>query len=387
MVKLIEILMLIFMTFSLAFVDSKVLFAGIFPEPSVEEDITLEQVSESKRREVQKIFSRVEMVRELSGSIPENIMHISVSDAKKDLRSQLTELDNDELRLQAEVLKNFGLIEDFTFQDRVEALSSQVSGYYNSVNDSMVLVESLAKASEQFSYLEEITVAHELVHALQHKNFDLNRFVDIIPFSVKDYDIALLSAIEGDATFFMQKYAEENPPQSLGDFFSKDMTEMDLPPIFEKTLTAPYFSGLEFTRYLYKEGGAELVNESIIRPPETTEQVLHPQKYITGEGPLEIDFTPEEYEFELSLGEIGLRHFFDLAQVGSANSCAAGWGNDIIFLNDKTNTLVTRWDTRADLKEAEKCFEESFDEAEDWGIDVKLVDVSVDLLVVEFSRN
>ena len=102
------------------------------------------------------------------------------------------------------------------------------------------------------------------------------------------------------------------------------------------------------------------------RSPETTEQVLHPEKYEAGEDPIVIDL-PEDLEARIGPGfERTLDDTFGEFQTGvwlreagaeNATDAAAGWGGDrIVVLDDGTNwatILGTEWDSTADAAEFE----------------------------------
>ena len=116
------------------------------------------------------------------------------------------------------------------------------------------------------------------------------------------------------------------------------------------------------------DGGWEAVDRAYSRLPDSTEQVLHPEKYEAREVPMEVPLdagalasamgsgwsgTPEDTlgEFQLSvwLRENGVKAL-------PANAAAAGWGGDrLAYLRgpDGAYALVLRtaWDTAADAAE------------------------------------
>jgi hypothetical protein len=67
----------------------------------------------------------------------------------------------------------FGLIEPGTDLGdlQVDLLGDQILGYYDPETDEMVVV--LTNDGEELSAIDEITFAHETVHALQDQHFDL----------------------------------------------------------------------------------------------------------------------------------------------------------------------------------------------------------------------
>ena len=92
--------------------------------------------------------------------------------------------------------------------ESLKLLKSQVAGFYDPHGKEMVLVEggadvgvwnNAAQFMIQRDVVGEMLLAHELTHALQDQNFDLESSLD----KVKDNDdraLALKSVAEGDAT-------------------------------------------------------------------------------------------------------------------------------------------------------------------------------------------
>jgi hypothetical protein len=58
-----------------------------------------------------------------------------------------------------------------------------------------------------------------------------------------------------------------------------------LPLVSETLRLFPYRDGLAFVVDLYRAGGFALVDQAYARPPQTTEHILHPEKYLADERP------------------------------------------------------------------------------------------------------
>jgi hypothetical protein len=112
-------------------------------------------------------------------------------------------------------------------------------------------------------------------------------------------------------------------------------------------------------------GGWDAVDALYETVPETTEQVLHPDKYQAGEGPIAIEL-PDDLEDRIGPGwERTLDDTFGEFQTGvwlrdagadNANEAAAGWGGDrVVVLEDGGDNwaaiLATEWDSKADADE------------------------------------
>ena len=136
-------------------------------------------------------------------------------------------------------------------------------------------------------------MAHELTHALQDQHFNLRRF-EHWPKGDSDAELAAHALIEGDATLSMMLYIANNPIRALAFLKSLGGTEMSsaeldkAPRALRETLLFPYTDGTDWTRNLYKAGGWDRVSKAFTELPQSTEQVLHPEKYFAHEAPVKV---------------------------------------------------------------------------------------------------
>ena len=185
------------------------------------------------------------------------------------------------------MLKLLGLLEPrIDLRDVSATVFGQgVAGYYDPRTKRLRIVRG---AQTTNPFLEEITLAHELTHALEDQRFGL----DLEDSSGSD-DAALarLALVEGSATAVMLTYGERHfsAEQTLGGLFaSLGQDTGDLPPFVEAQLLFPYLTGQRFVERLYATGDDSwsVVNTAErFRPPASTEQVLHPEKYLAVEQP------------------------------------------------------------------------------------------------------
>jgi hypothetical protein len=185
------------------------------------------------------------------------------------------------------VLKLVGLLQPKIDLRHVSAtvFGQGVAGYYDPRTKRLRIVRG-AQTTNRF--LEEITLAHELTHALEDQRFGLG-LADTS--GSDDAALARLALVEGSATAVMFTYAERHftSDQTLGGLFAGlGQDTGDLPPFVEAQLLFPYLAGQRFVQELYRTGsnGWSLLNTADhFRPPASTEQVLHPQKYLAVEQP------------------------------------------------------------------------------------------------------
>jgi hypothetical protein len=153
----------------------------------------------------------------------------------------------------------------------------------------------------------------------------------------------------------------------LGDILSLGVDVPEgTPAILEAELTMPYVQGMEFVATLRNRAGWDAVNAAFADPPTSTEQVLHPELYLSGEAPMVVEVTDmsgllgEDWQVVLTrtLGEFYLQEYLDVQLGGrSARQAAAGWGGDRyrLYYNEGTDQLAwilrLAWDTPGDSTE------------------------------------
>jgi hypothetical protein len=194
--------------------------------------------------------------------------------------------------------------------------------------------------------------------------------------------LAMIALVEGDATYAMTLFTEqataENPFGAMLEILSSGLEAgnlslpADTPEIIGAELLFPYEAGMTFVTALVAAGGWQAVDAAFANPPVSTEQILHPEKYIAGEMPIAVTLVESSTrlggEWEQAktgvLGEFYLARFLD-QQLASrqANAAAAGWGGDAYTVyQHKTSgayvlTLKIAWDTAAEATEFVTAFD------------------------------
>lgn len=320
----------------------------------------------------QELFAELEQqaqsVRELDLLTPLNVTVISRDEMRQQqLESMEEEMPVDEVADWNAVLTFLGYIEPGV--DMMEIYnaftSEQVLGYYDPETQDLVVIST---NDEGWNVTDKTTFVHETVHALQDQHFDLDAVYFGDDIDTDDRYFARLSLIEGDATVAEMIYLVDNDliEQAIKELESVEMPSTDgVPFFFLETMYFPYTSGADFVTTLWREGGWDMVNEAWASPPNTSEQILHPEKYLAGEDALPVaiadpllTFGDDWRELEYNEnGEFGTRIFLESngADTDDATAAAEGWGGDATYIvtNDDEIAMVwtLAWDSEEDAIE------------------------------------
>ncbi len=275
----------------------------------------------------------------------------------------------EEIRRQEVILKRLGLApKDFDYRSlMIKSSGASIAGYYLPSTKSFYLADWIPIEGQK------PVMAHELTHALQDQHFDLSRF-EKIPKSESDYRLAFKSLIEGDAMAVMTVYRLRNPQMDMKYEMAmrKAMGTPDyelsnkIPHGLSETSYFPYKQGGEWVGRLYNRGGWNAITSAFKNPPQSTEQILHLEKYLRNEAPVKIELPdlssmlgPDWKQIEYNVnGEWGYYQILIdfLSGTEETERAAAGWGGDrfTAYENSKHNVLfaaMTAWDSDKDAKE------------------------------------
>jgi hypothetical protein len=181
-------------------------------------------------------------------------------------------------------------------------MKNQVAGFYDPHGKQMVLVEGggnlgFWNGATQFmiqrDVVGEMLLAHELTHALQDQNFNLEASLDKVK-NDDDRALALKSVAEGDATLAGFAYAAggiDDAKASMLVANLKDRPKLlaaeapDAPLGLSAPLLFQYSEGSNFVAEVYRRGGWAAVDALYRNPPESTHQILHPALYFDDTAP------------------------------------------------------------------------------------------------------
>jgi hypothetical protein len=293
-----------------------------------------------------------------------------------------------------------GTIENFG--DTAKAvMSSQAAAYYDPRKQTFyMLMPDVPEMMVGMLY------SHELYHGLQDQYFGLEKY---LPMKGKDslvlnsdQAMARQAVVEGEATYIMSMYmvksmAHQEPTRELMGPIVQMQSHMDMeqlkalmklpeatkltggsvsdaleasesiPSFIMESMLGVYMKGMGFVFAIQEQGWSEVEKLYTEYPPQSTEQILHPEKWRAREGASDFEFpalakVPALQDWEQLdtdvIGEFRWRVIFKEQGLRSeAETAAAGWDGDryVIFKRkDSDATLMllsTSWDSAAQAEE------------------------------------
>lgn len=191
---------------------------------------------------------------------------------------------------------------------------------------------------------------------------------------------AIQALITGDALLVQEQWLKQaaaaDDRTDVATFRAPELAVPDdlAPEAIRRDIAFGRSAGLAFVQYLYQRGGWPRVNRAYGALPLSTEQIMHPEKYLAAEAPITLTAPPltatlgagwhlisddvlGEWTTYLILGanaDEALRVPDNVAQ-----KAAQGWGGDhlqVYYNDDATATALTAawtWDSTADANEFE----------------------------------
>ena len=271
-----------------------------------------------------------------------------------------------EMHASEVLLKAFGLAPPrFAYRSfLIKLLTEQVAGYYDPKAQQFYLADWIEIEGQK------PVMAHELTHALQDQHFNLKRF-EKWPKGDADAELAAHALIEGDATLAMTLYLTKHPMIALAFIRSSQETSAvqfkQAPRALQLSLLFPYTEGSQWAEQVYKRGGWEMVSQAFTNLPQSTEQILHAEKYFSHEAPVKLGLPnfkrvlgPGWKRIDSDVnGEWGYYLVLDeyLKNTSESRTAAAGWGGDRFAIyegprpSDVFVAQTSAWDTPEDAKE------------------------------------
>ncbi|HUQ44627.1 MAG TPA: hypothetical protein VM451_09510 [Candidatus Limnocylindria bacterium] len=247
--------------------------------------------------------------------------------------------------------------------------AGQVAGYYSPEKDELFVVSR----SGQLGAAELVTYAHEFTHQLQDQRIDLGKLGIDVP-DQSDRSLARLAVVEGDAVSVQTAWMLANlDSEQLGELLASALDPKALaalqnaPAFVRETALFPYQDGVAFVTRLKGSADYAAIDAVYAAPPDSTEQILHPEKYLAREQPIQVSLPANLASVagagwseagRDTLGELILRIWLTAGGVPAAQAkiATAGWGGDRVALlrgpGGATGLgIQTTWDTATDADE------------------------------------
>jgi hypothetical protein len=236
----------------------------------------------------------------------------------------------DRARRAEGTLTALGIIEPgVNLAEQVKRLSTgSVTAFYDVKANELVIRDG------QLTPFVLKTIVHELVRADYDQHFELDRPNLVNPDD--ESGVAWDSLVEGTASRIESRFIAALPDKDKQSVQAEqqrlaNQLPKDLPDYVLVQYAFPFGSGPRFADALMGNGGATRINGAFQAPPRTTEQIIHPEMFLAGEGPKPLADPAADGPVVRSgsLGQLMLSLM--LAQVlepGDAESAADAWGAD-----------------------------------------------------------
>ncbi len=282
-----------------------------------------------------------------------------------------------EIQSEGRMLQILGLIPpSMNYKDfMLKLLTEQVGGYYDPEKKTFFIAGWLPLDEQR------PVMVHELTHALQDQHYNLDRqMAEDRKLQDDDKLLAHMALFEGDATAVMMDYLLEPAGRNFAQLpslvfvmrsqFSSMENQFEIfrqaPAYLKETLVFPYAYGASFLQKVRAERPWYAVDKIYADLPSSTEQIIHPEKYLDKRDnplPVETDDPSSrlgsawKVAYTNVLGEFTIYLMLkDQVSDAQAKAASAGWGGDkVLLLENKSGAAAvwcfSIWDTPEDADE------------------------------------
>lgn len=265
--------------------------------------------------------------------------------------------------------------------------ADQVGGYYDPRTGAFYIVDDSILGDEDDPGRHDFVIAHELVHALQDQHFDLESMQEALR-DQNDRLMALTAVIEGDAMVSGLDHvvwraglplstvspigrkaswlftAAARRVVEQGDQPTAESLR-EAPEVIAASMVFPYVEGTRLATAVRAEFGREGLDALFRDPPESTEQLLHPERYLDRrDRPVAIELPPPPSGWtaraEGTLGMLDVQILLRERLRGIARRGAEGWDGDrwVIWERGEERALgwVSVWDSERQARRFSKLY-------------------------------
>jgi len=200
----------------------------------------------------------------------------------------------------------------------------------------------------------EVTIVHELTHALQDQRFDLDRlYADDIDSGAST---AFRGLAEGDALRVEDVYTTDELTETertaydeeyAGELAASEVATADVPPFVSATFGAPYALGQPFVVMLVNRDGNDGVDGAFETPPDTEEHLFDPASFLAEEGSVDdLDLGFDDGAELFDEGPFGVTAWYlflaERIDPKVAFEAALGWDGDRFAAVERNGTTCVR---------------------------------------------
>lgn len=250
--------------------------------------------------------------------------------APRPFEARLLESDDEdleELREAEAVLQAMGLLDhDVDLAAVVERFSAGVVlGFYDPESDELVV-----RGAEPTPFVR-IVLVHELAHALEDQQFDLDR--DELG---DEAFLGFQALAEGSAIRIEDRYRASLSRSERRSAAGEERAQGanvpdDVPRVVQILFGFPYAYGPDLVSAILRAGGQARLDAAFQDAPDSTEHVLDPRRYLRGDQPRAVP-VPRADGDAFDDGEIGQLFLALMLRAelddGDADDAAEGWGGD-----------------------------------------------------------
>ena len=215
------------------------------------------------------LMNRVEDIRELKFKETVPVETINRTEYTKQYQNMTSSTPQESWELaQQEYEALYTLTEGTDAKNETESFYTQaILGFYDAEKDKIVIVEGSGE-------LDKTTLAHELDHALMDQYYPRAfQFTS----NLTDAAISVSALLEGDARLVEAEYQAKFASSVSGGTTSSGTSTS--PPGFTLIQLFPYIEGVNFIYELKQRSGWEDVNKAYENIPQSSEQIIHPERY------------------------------------------------------------------------------------------------------------
>jgi hypothetical protein len=197
----------------------------------------------------------------------------------------------------------------------------------------------------------EVTLVHELTHAMQDQHFGIGR-----EFETDGADTAFRALVEGDAvrieTYYVDDLADDRREAYFEEYdegYEAASASLDEVPEAIRTLFgAPYPLGEWFVEVILTDGGQRALDRAFRNPPDSELALLNPVSWLARETVQHVD-VPEldRGERETERGDLGALTLYTMlaARIDAADALLAvdGWDGDAYVAFEEDGDTCVRF--------------------------------------------